>query len=106
MDDAINYGAIGGVIGHEMTHGFDDQGRRSNAEGNLEDWWTEEDAATFRERAQKLVDQFNAYHALPGLVIDGELSLGENIADLGGTSIAFEALQRSLAGGAQIRRQA
>lgn len=97
-DDAVNYGAIGGVIGHEITHGFDDQGRRSDADGNLEDWWTEEDAATFRERAQKLVEQYNAYHALPGLAINGQLSLGENIADLGGTSIAFEALQRSLAG--------
>ncbi len=99
MDDAVNYGAIGAVIGHEITHGFDDQGRRSDADGNLTDWWTEEDAAKFRERAQKLVDQFNNYEALPGLAINGQLSLGENIGDLGGTSIAFEALQRSLQGG-------
>lgn len=98
MDDAVNYGAIGGVIGHEITHGFDDQGRRFDADGNLSDWWTNEDAAKFRERAQKLVDQFNGYHALPGLAINGQLSLGENIGDLGGTSIAFEALQRSLQG--------
>lgn len=97
-DDAVNYGAIGGVIGHEITHGFDDQGRRSDADGNLTDWWTEEDAAKFRARAQKLVEQYNGYYALPGLAINGQLSLGENIGDLGGTSIAFEALQRSLAG--------
>jgi putative endopeptidase len=98
LDDAVNYGAIGGVIGHEITHGFDDQGRRSDADGNLTDWWTPEDANKFRERAQKLVEQFNHYQALPGLAINGQLSLGENIGDLGGTSIAFEALQRSLQG--------
>jgi putative endopeptidase len=98
MDDAVNYGAIGAVIGHEITHGFDDQGRRSDADGNLTDWWTQEDAAKFSERSQKLVQQFNSYQALPGLAINGQLSLGENIGDLGGTSIAFEALQRSLQG--------
>lgn len=98
LDDAVNYGAIGSVIGHEITHGFDDQGRRYDAEGNLVDWWTAEDAAQFRERAQKLVEQYNRYLALPGLAVNGQLSLGENIADLGGTSIAFEALQRSLRG--------
>jgi putative endopeptidase len=97
LDDAVNYGAIGGVIGHEITHGFDDQGRRFDADGNMTDWWTEEDANRFRERAQKLVEQFNNYQALPGLAINGQLSLGENIGDLAGTSIAFEALQRSLA---------
>ncbi len=98
VDDAVNYGSVGGVIGHEITHGFDDQGRRYDADGNLSDWWTAEDAAKFRERAQKVVAQYNAYQALPGLHIDGQLSLGENIADLGGVSIAFEALQRSLKG--------
>ncbi len=98
LDDAVNYGAIGGVIGHEITHGFDDQGRRSDGDGNLTDWWTTEDEAKFRERAAKLVAQFNNYQALPGLAINGQLSLGENIGDLGGTSIAFEALQRSLRG--------
>lgn len=98
LDDAVNYGAIGGVIGHEITHGFDDQGRRSDADGNLTDWWEPEDANRFRERAQKVVEQFNNYQALPGLAINGQLSLGENIGDLGGTSIAFEALQRSLQG--------
>jgi putative endopeptidase len=98
QDDAVNYGAIGGVIGHEITHGFDDQGRRSDADGNLTDWWSPEDEAKFRERALKLVEQFNRFQALPGLAINGQLSLGENIGDLGGTSIAFEALQRSLQG--------
>jgi len=98
MDDAVNYGAIGGVIGHEITHGYDDQGRRSDAEGNLVDWWTPEDNVKFRERAQRVVEQFNGYQALPGLAINGQLALGENIADLGGVSIAFEALQRSLKG--------
>ncbi len=98
LDDAVNYGAIGAVVGHEITHGFDDQGRRYDADGNLTDWWTPTDAANFRERTQKLVNQFNGYMALPQLAINGQLSLGENIADLGGTSIAFEALQRSLRG--------
>jgi putative endopeptidase len=97
-DDAANYGAIGAIIGHEITHGFDDQGRNSDADGNLTDWWSKEDDQRFRERAQKLVEQFNGYQALPGLAINGQLALGENIADLGGTSIAFEALQRSLQG--------
>jgi putative endopeptidase len=98
LDDAVNYGAVGGVIGHEITHGFDDQGRRYDADGNLTDWWTTEDAGKFRERAQKLVEQYNTYQALPGLAVNGQLSLGENIADLGGTSIAFEAFRRSLKG--------
>ena len=94
LDDAVNYGAIGGVIGHEITHGFDDQGRHYDADGNLKDWWTAEDAAKFRERTLRLVSQFNSYQALPGLAVNGQLALGENIADLGGVSIAFEALIR------------
>ncbi|MBP6863636.1 MAG: M13 family metallopeptidase [Candidatus Didemnitutus sp.] len=98
MDDAVNYGMIGGVIGHEITHGFDDQGRRYDADGNLTDWWTPEDDAQFRARAQKLIDQYSSYEALPGLKVNGALSLGENVADLGGTSIAYEAFQRSLQG--------
>ena len=98
LDDAVNYGGIGAVIGHEITHGFDDQGRRYDADGNLTDWWTAEDAAAFEARAMKMVDQYNAYQALPGLTVKGRLTLGENIADLGGVSIAFEALQRSLQG--------
>jgi putative endopeptidase len=97
MDDAVNYGAIGVVIGHEITHGYDDQGRKFDAEGNLNDWWTEADAKAFEARAEKLIDQYNAYEPLPGLHVNGRLTLGENIADLGGTSIAYEALQRSLA---------
>lgn len=97
LDDAVNYGAIGAVIGHEITHGFDDQGRRYDAEGNLTDWWTKEDETRFQARAQKVVDQYAQYEALPGLKLNGQLSLGENIADLGGTSIALEALQRHLA---------
>ena len=97
MDDAVNYGAIGVVIGHEMTHGYDDQGRKYDADGNLNDWWTTNDAKAFEERAQKVVDQYDAYEVLPGLHVNGKLTLGENIADLGGASIAFEALQRALA---------
>ena len=96
MDDAINYGAIGVVIGHEITHGFDDQGRKYDADGNLKDWWTEADGKAFVARSQKVVDQFNDYEALPGLHVNGKLTLGENLADLGGTSIAYEALQRAL----------
>jgi putative endopeptidase len=97
MDDAVNYGAIGVVIGHEMTHSFDDQGRKYDAKGNLNDWWTEEDTKSFEARSGKLADQYSAYEALPGLKVNGRLTLGENIADLGGTSIAYEALERDLA---------
>ncbi len=98
LDDAVNYGGIGAVIGHEITHGFDDQGRHYDAEGNLADWWTPEDAAQFQARAKKVVEQFNGYEPLPGVKVNGELTLGENIADLGGASLAYEALERSLAG--------
>jgi len=98
LDDAVNYGAIVAVIGHEISHGFDDRGRRYDADGNLADWWTKEDAAAFEARASKLVEQYGSYEALPGLKLNGALTLGENIADLGGTSVAFEALQRSLKG--------
>jgi putative endopeptidase len=98
LDDAVNYGGIGVVIGHEITHGFDDQGRHYDGDGNLVEWWTEDDAREFKARAQKVVDQFNGYEALPGLHVNGMLTLGENIADLGGVSVAFEALQRSLKG--------
>ena len=83
-DDACNYGAIGVVIGHEMTHGFDDQGRQYDKDGNLKDWWTPEDAKNFKERAQVLVDYFGNIEVLPGLKANGELTLGENIADHGG----------------------
>jgi putative endopeptidase len=98
LDDAVNYGGIGVVIGHEITHGFDDRGRLYDANGNLADWWTEADAAQFKARAQKVVDEFDHFEALPGLAINGRLTLGENIADLGGVTIAYDAFERSLAG--------
>jgi predicted metalloendopeptidase len=97
-DDAANYGGIGAVIGHELTHGFDDQGRQFDAAGNLRDWWTAEDGRKFAERARRVVTQFNGYVAIDTLHVNGELTLGENIADLGGLAIAFDAFQRSLAG--------
>ncbi len=96
-DDAVNYGAIGVVIGHEITHGYDDEGRKFDADGNLNEWWTEKDSKEFDARAQKVIDQYSAYEAMPGLHVNGKLTLGENIADLGGTSIAYEALERALA---------
>ena len=98
LDDAVNYGGIGVVIGHEITHGFDDRGRLYDADGNLADWWTEADAAQFKARAQKVVDEYNHFEALPGLMVNGQLTLGENIADLGGLAVAYDALERSLAG--------
>jgi putative endopeptidase len=98
LDDAVNYGGIGAVIGHEITHGFDDQGRHYDGEGNLADWWTEADAKEFTARAQKVVAQYSSYEVLPGLHINGELTLGEDIADLGGITLAYEALERSLVG--------
>ena len=96
-DDAVNYGAIGVVIGHEMTHGFDDQGRKYDKNGNLNDWWTEDDAERFSERSQVLVDQFNKINVKDEVFADGNLTLGENIADLGGLNIAFDAVQRAWA---------
>jgi putative endopeptidase len=95
-DDAMNFGAIGMVIGHEMTHGFDDRGRQYALDGNLRDWWTEEDSRRFDEKTQVLVDQYDNYVMLDSLTINGKLSLGENIADLGGMNIAFQALQNKL----------
>jgi len=91
-DDAVNYGAIGVVIAHEMTHGFDDQGSQFDKEGNMNDWWTAEDRAAFEAKTQVLVDQFNAIEILPGLFADGKYSLGENIADHGGLRLAFTGL--------------
>ena len=98
LDDAVNYGGIGAVIGHEITHGFDDQGRHYDGDGNLAEWWTPEDAAAFEARAQKVIDQFDGYEVLPGIHVNGHLTLGENIADLGGLSLAYEAMERSLKG--------
>ena len=97
MDDAVNYGAIGVVIGHEMTHGYDDEGRKFDADGNLNDWWTVADAKAFDDRAQLVVAEYNSFELLPGLHVNGKLTLGENLADLGGVNIAYEALQRVLA---------
>ncbi|RQW00821.1 MAG: M13 family peptidase, partial [Calditrichaeota bacterium] len=97
-DDAVNYGAIGAVIGHEMTHGFDDQGRKSDGDGNLKEWWTDKDAENFKRRSQKLVEQFNRYVAIDTFHINGQFTLGENIADLGGLTIAYHAYQMSLQG--------
>lgn len=97
-DDAVNYGAIGVVIGHEMTHGFDDQGRQYDKVGNLTDWWTADDARLFGERTKVLVDQFSNYTVLDTLKANGELSLGENIADLGGLNVAYTALKKVLTG--------
>lgn len=97
-DDAVNYGAIGVVISHEMTHGFDDQGRLFDKDGNLNNWWTEEDAASFKAKADKLVAQFDAVQIQDGLYANGSATLGENIADQGGLRIAFTAMKNSFAG--------
>ncbi len=99
-DDALNYGAIGMVIGHELIHGYDDQGSRFGPSGNFEQWWTKEDAASFEKLTGKLVEQYNGYTAAPGLTekVNGNLTLGENIADLGGLSVAYDAFQMAVAG--------
>ncbi len=97
-DDAVNYGAIGVVIGHEMSHGFDDQGRLFDKNGNMSDWWTAEDAEKFNAKAQVLVAQFDAVEVLPGLKANGKLSLGENIGDHGGLSIAYTAMHNAIDG--------
>lgn len=94
-DDAVNYGAIGVVIGHEMTHGFDDQGRNFDKDGNLRDWWSEADAEAFNQRTQVLVEQFNGIEVLPDLFANGELTLGENIADQGGLRVAYTAMKEA-----------
>ncbi len=97
-DDAVNYGGIGAVIGHEMTHGFDDQGRQFDKDGNLRDWWTAEDATRFKERADRVASQYDGYVAVDDVHVNGHLTLGENLADLGGVAIAYAALERSLQG--------
>ena len=96
-DDAINYGGIGAVIGHEMTHGFDDQGRQFDADGNLKEWWTDADKKKFDERAQKVIDQYGNYTAIDDIKLNGQLTQGENIADIGGVRIAWTALQEKWA---------
>ncbi len=97
-DDAVNYGAIGVVIGHEMTHGFDDSGRRFDKNGNMRDWWTKKDSDQFKARAQKLVDQFDAFEAIDGMHVNGKLTLGENLADYGGLTVSLEAYRMALNG--------
>ena len=97
-DDAVNYGAFGSAIGHEVTHGFDNQGAQYDDKGNLRDWWTPADLKNFEARGQGIVDQFNSYTVLDSLHLRGDLSEGENIADLGGLSMAYEAMERSMAG--------
>ena len=97
-DDAINYGGISGVIGHEFSHGFDDKGSLYDGEGNLNNWWTEEDKTKFKERTDKLVAQFNAFHVVDSVYVNGELTLGENIADLAGITLSYHALLKSYEG--------
>ena len=97
-DDAINYGAIGAVIGHEITHGFDDTGAKFDLQGNLKNWWTEADLKNFTTRGECVVNQFSAFEVEPGLKVNGQLVVGESVADLGGLTVAYEALQKSMAG--------
>ena len=97
-DDAVNYGGIGAVIGHEITHGFDDQGRQYDADGNLNDWWTKEDADKFNEKTAVVIKQYNGFTVLDTVHINGELTLGENLADLGGLAIAYEAFKKTKQG--------
>lgn len=97
-DDAVNYGGIGSVIGHEISHGFDDQGRQYDGDGNLRDWWTAQDGERFKQRAGALVKQYAGYQVLDGRHLNGELTLGENIGDLSGLAVAFKAYRRSLQG--------
>jgi putative endopeptidase len=98
LDDAVNYGAIGAVIGHELTHGFDDEGRQFDAQGNLRDWWTERDNAAFNERASCFADQYSEYTAVDDVKLNGKLTLGENVADNGGVRLAYMALLDTLGG--------
>lgn len=97
-DDAVNYGGIGAVIGHEMTHGFDDQGRQYDSDGTLRDWWTKEDADKFKVRATQVENQYNAFTVLDTMHVNGKLTLGENLADLGGLNIAYEAFKKTKQG--------
>jgi putative endopeptidase len=97
-DDAVNYGSIGAIIGHEISHAFDDQGSKYDADGNLKDWWTDTDRDAFHKQTARLVEQYNQYAPLAGKTVNGELTLGENIADLSGMSIAYKAYQLSLDG--------
>jgi predicted metalloendopeptidase len=97
-DDAVNYGGMGSVIGHEMTHGFDDQGAKFDPQGNLSNWWTPEDLKNFQDRGECIARQFDAYEVEPGLHENGKLEEGESIADLGGLTIAYAAYRKTLEG--------
>jgi predicted metalloendopeptidase len=97
IDDAVNYGAMGAIIGHEMGHGFDDQGSQFSADGRFQNWWTDQDRAEFERRAQVIVDQYAAFEPLPGLLVNGQLTLGENIGDINGLMVAYDAFERALA---------
>jgi putative endopeptidase len=97
-DPAVNYGGIGGVIGHEISHGFDDQGRKSDGDGVLREWWTADDAAKFKAQAARLGAQYSAFEPLPGAHVNGDLTMGENIGDMGGASLALDAYHASLRG--------
>ena len=97
-DPAVNYGGIGAVIGHEISHHFDDQGRKYDATGKLTDWWTPQDVARFKTFTDALVKQYDGYEPLPGQHVQGELTLGENIADLAGLTVALDAYHKSLGG--------
>jgi predicted metalloendopeptidase len=103
QDDAVNFGAIGAVIGHELTHGFDDEGRKFDASGNLRDWWTAEDGKEFDRRAKCVADEYSEFEATPGVKLNGNLTLGENTADNGGLRIALMALEGTLASGDAAR---
>jgi endothelin-converting enzyme len=97
-DDAVNYGGIGAVIGHELSHGFDDQGAKFDGDGNLRNWWTDTDKAEFEKRGKQLVEQYNSYSPISGMHVNGELTLGENIGDLSGLTVALKAYKLSLNG--------
>ncbi|CAN0489863.1 unnamed protein product [Hapterophycus canaliculatus] len=97
-DDAVNYGGIGAVIGHELSHGFDDKGSKYDGDGNLRNWWTPKDREEFEARASGLVDQYNEFKPFDDMNVNGELTLGENIGDLGGLSVSYAAYQLSLNG--------
>jgi len=104
VDVAVNYGAIGSVIAHEITHGFDDQGRKFDADGNLRDWWSPEDEKMFNQKAKEISALYSSIEVLPGFKVNGELTMGENIADIGGVSIAYDALQRRLSKNPEMRK--
>jgi predicted metalloendopeptidase len=98
LDAAVNYGAIGSVMGHELTHGFDDQGRKFDGDGNLRNWWTKEDADEFQKRAECFIKEYSAFAPVDDVHLNGQLTLGENTADNGGVRLAFRALMKSLEG--------